>query len=81
MSHHYAVTAPGPYLLREQVRWITDLVKDDPRRNAETRDIAMHITMPCGEEYLFETVEDIPEGSVECRCGDPEHHVIRYTGN
>lgn len=81
MSDYYAVTAPSPDILRQEVQKSIDASKDDPRRNAETRDIAIHVTMPCGEQYLYETVQDIPEEPVDCRCGDPEHHVIGYFPN
>jgi len=37
------------------------------------------VLMPCGEEYFF-TYEDFPSVNVMCRCGNPNHYVVKYGG-
>jgi len=34
------------------------------------------ITMACGERVVYRTVEELPEGSVPCSCGDPTHWFV-----
>jgi hypothetical protein len=36
------------------------------------------IVMPCGEEYVFQTADDLPAVDLPCRCGDATHWVIEY---
>ena len=36
----------------------------------------LKITMPCGEVYTYDTLEDIPRETVMCRCGNPHHRVV-----
>lgn len=38
----------------------------------------LKIGMPCGNEYIFECREDMPEKTLVCKCGDPKHIVIEY---
>ena len=40
---------------------------------------ALEITMACGAHISFKEVKDIPDWSVLCTCGDPNHWFIRYT--
>lgn len=36
------------------------------------------ITMPCGKEWRFRAVSDIPFGDLPCPCGRPDHYLIKY---
>lgn len=36
------------------------------------------IRMPCGEEYRYETFDDIPLENVMCSCGDETHIVVLW---
>ena len=38
----------------------------------------LKIGMPCGNEYIFECREDMPEKTLMCGCGNPKHIVIKY---
>ena len=39
----------------------------------------LRIITDCGYTMEYRTYDDIPEKSVLCSCGNPEHWVIRYS--
>ena len=39
----------------------------------------LSIGMPCGREYFFGDREEVPERTLMCGCGDPNHIVIQYS--
>jgi hypothetical protein len=43
-------------------------------------DLLLTIEMPCGEKYYFATIWDFPLRDVRCRCGNPQHYVVRWEG-
>ena len=36
----------------------------------------LDITLVCGERVVYWTLEDMPEGSVPCTCGNPKHWFV-----
>lgn len=37
------------------------------------------IMAPCGEKYVFDLPDDVPLEDIPCRCGNPNHWVMRWT--
>jgi hypothetical protein len=37
----------------------------------------LYTKLPCGEEYVF-TYDEFPVETMPCRCGNPDHFVVRY---
>lgn len=45
----------------------------------DSRDIPyLTIEAPCGNVCIFVTLDDIPDESVPCPCGNPKHWMIKY---
>ena len=40
----------------------------------------LKINMPCGKSVVYRSLEQIPEHSVLCPCGNPNHWLIKYEG-
>ncbi len=38
----------------------------------------LSIPMPCGTTVIFQTINDLPDKSVPCPCGDKEHWAVKY---
>lgn len=35
-------------------------------------------TLPCGNTYSVDSVEQLPQDNLPCPCGDPKHWFVRY---
>ena len=38
----------------------------------------LKINMPCGESVVYRSLEEIPDKSTPCPCGNPKHWLIKY---
>jgi len=70
-----------PQSLRgDLVRWWVEKILANT--NVDTTDpdfTLLTITLPCGGQATYRTVDDIPLVDVPCPCGDPNHWLIKYT--
>lgn len=39
---------------------------------------ALYIKAPCGVEYIWRRVADVPKSDWLCVCGDPKHYIVKY---
>jgi hypothetical protein len=44
----------------------------------ESRAPYVALTMPCGEQAVYETKADFPAVTTACTCGDPNHWFVYY---
>ena len=44
-----------------------------------TKQFPLSITMPCGEQVVFNSEEDIPDKTLSCSCGRDDHWFVKYT--
>ena len=68
------------YSLLKQV--LVDAVKEQIRENGRLRrnyDAVLEIELEgCGGKASYKTWDDIPDESIPCPCGNPNHWLIRY---
>lgn len=57
------------------------LLKDAPTGTCSPEGTFYKVTMPCGEEYVFNTIHDLPTDTLLCLCGDRSHVVIKWSKN
>jgi hypothetical protein len=50
---------------------------DFPSQKARDELKGFTLIMPCGESYTFNSVEDIPKTTTKCRCGNPNHYIVK----
>ena len=62
------ITHLSPKVLREAILGGV-VIKDKP---------VLSIQMPCAEKVVYQTLDDIPEESTPCSCGDTKHWFIQY---
>ena len=54
---------------------LVDMLQDGDRDMSVP---VLTIGMPCGNTYIFECREEMPQKTLNCECGNPEHVVIQY---
>ncbi len=68
------------YSLCKQI--LVDYIKAYVKMNgklSKNHDYILEIKLePCGTEAKYKTFDDIPNESVICSCGNPNHYLIRY---
>lgn len=59
---------------------VLDAIDEEVRKKI-TKDSSepyLAVTLPCGERYIVETLEDFPVEDVVCSCGDKDHYFIKH---
>ena len=59
---------------------INELIKDSKENMA----YPISVVMPCGYDWGVDTAEEfiaMGNSDIDCICGDPTHHIVKYTDN